>query len=274
MTAAGIVLGTAPYMSPEQARGKVVDKRADIWAFGAVAFEMLAGRRAFAGGDASETIASVLAREPDWSQLPAGLSATLQQFLKRCLDKDQKRRVRDIGDVLLAIDGAFDPQASTVATVPAVVATRDADCRGRPDCRRRNRSRAVAETSSGGAGRGVAFRGGPPSEPGNAQRTALLDRRRAGRPRLRLPSDGRHPSPVHRRRGAAAHSGHDRRGPIGGGRGVGLTVHGTVLLARRSTRFLPARSKSRGCLPTANVCSSRVMVTSGSTSSNPVGAAV
>jgi serine/threonine-protein kinase len=115
-TQAGIILGTAAYMSPEQARGKAVDKRTDIWAFGAVVFEMLAGRRAFAGVDASETIASVLAREPDWSQLPAGLSATLQQYLKRCLDKDQKRRVRDIGDLLLAIDGAFDPPTSTVAS--------------------------------------------------------------------------------------------------------------------------------------------------------------
>ena len=105
MTQAGMILGTAAYMSPEQARGKIVDKRADIWAFGAVLYEMLTGRRAFAGDDVSDVLASVLAREPDWTRLPAGLSPQFVVYLKRCLEKDPKRRVRDIGDVSLALDG-------------------------------------------------------------------------------------------------------------------------------------------------------------------------
>ncbi len=111
MTAAGLILGTAAYMSPEQARGKAVDKRADIWAFGAVLYEMLTGRRAFAGDDVSDVLASVLAREPDWAQLPARLSPQFVVYLKRCLERDPKRRVRDIGDVSLALSGAFDAGA-------------------------------------------------------------------------------------------------------------------------------------------------------------------
>jgi serine/threonine-protein kinase len=116
-TQAGMILGTAAYMSPEQARGKPVDRRADIWAFGCVVFEMLTGSRAFGGDDVSEVLASVLAREPDWSRVPASLSPVLAQYLKRCLQKDPKRRLRDIGDMLLAFDGAFDVPASTIAPV-------------------------------------------------------------------------------------------------------------------------------------------------------------
>ena len=107
MAGIGVILGTAAYMSPEQARGKVVDKRADIWAFGVVFYELLTGRRPFAGGDVSDVLASVLAREPDWSQLPDELPPTVVQYLRRCLHKDAKRRVRDLGDVLLALEGAF-----------------------------------------------------------------------------------------------------------------------------------------------------------------------
>jgi serine/threonine-protein kinase len=120
MTHAGMILGTAAYMSPEQARGKPVDRRADIWAFGCVLFEMLTGTRAFGGDDVSDVLASVLAREPDWSRLPADLSPALAQYLKRCLQKDPRRRIRDIGDVLLALDGAFDTPASALA--PAISA--------------------------------------------------------------------------------------------------------------------------------------------------------
>ena len=107
MTAAGMLLGTAAYMSPEQARARPVDKRTDIWAFGAVLYEMLSGRRAFAGEDVSEVLASVLAREPDWSALPASVPASAAAVIKRCLQKDRKQRVRDIGDVTLALNGAF-----------------------------------------------------------------------------------------------------------------------------------------------------------------------
>ncbi|NOT28670.1 MAG: serine/threonine-protein kinase [Acidobacteria bacterium] len=114
MTQAGMILGTAAYMSPEQARGRAVDKRADIWAFGAVLFEMLTGTRAFAGEDVSDVLASVLAREPDWARLPATLPPTIGTFLKRCLQKDSRQRLRDIGDARMALEGVFEPPAAEI----------------------------------------------------------------------------------------------------------------------------------------------------------------
>jgi Tol biopolymer transport system component len=105
---AGAIFGTAAYMSPEQARGHNVDKRADIWAFGCVLFEMLTGRVAFAGETASDTIAKILEREPDWSVLPAATPARIRRLLRRCLAKDQRQRLRDIGDVRLELDSADD----------------------------------------------------------------------------------------------------------------------------------------------------------------------
>jgi len=102
----GIILGTAAYMSPEQARGKPVDKRADIWAFGCVLYEMLAGRKAFDRETASDTMAAILEREPDWSRLPAATPATIRRLLRRCLEKELSRRLRDIGDACLEIDDA------------------------------------------------------------------------------------------------------------------------------------------------------------------------
>jgi Tol biopolymer transport system component len=104
ITGSGVILGTAPYMSPEQARGKVVDKRSDIWAFGCVLFEMLAGRRAFDGETSSDTVAGILTREPDWSALPAATPAKLRGLLTRCLEKDPKRRLRDIGEARIEIE--------------------------------------------------------------------------------------------------------------------------------------------------------------------------
>jgi serine/threonine protein kinase len=94
-TRIGVILGTAAYMSPEQARGKVVDKRADIWAFGVVLYEMLAGRRLFDGEDISEMLAKVIQAEPRWDGIPA----KLRRLLTKCLEKDPKRGLRDIGDV-------------------------------------------------------------------------------------------------------------------------------------------------------------------------------
>ena len=114
MTGVGMILGTAAYMAPEQARGKAVDKRADIWAFGCVLYEMLTGTRAFAGDDVSEVLASVLAKEPDWGRLPPSLSPMLGTFLKRCLHKNPKQRIADAQDIRLALEGAFEttmPQA-------------------------------------------------------------------------------------------------------------------------------------------------------------------
>jgi serine/threonine-protein kinase len=123
MTGAGIILGTAAYMSPEQARGKAVDRRADIWAFGAVLFEMLAGERAFAGEDVSDTLAGVMRAEPLWTKLPESTPPALVTFIKRCLRKNPTERVRDIGDVRLALEGAFDTIAAPLAAHAAVAAT-------------------------------------------------------------------------------------------------------------------------------------------------------
>src|SRR5260370_9019377 len=103
MTQAGMLLGTAAYMSPEQARGKPVDKRSDIWAFGAVLFEMLTGKRAFAGEDISNVLASVLALEPDWKLLPLGLPPAVRNYIKRILLKDRKQLIRIIGAFLLSL---------------------------------------------------------------------------------------------------------------------------------------------------------------------------
>jgi Tol biopolymer transport system component len=105
---AGAIFGTAAYMSPEQARGHNVDKRADIWAFGCVLFEMLTGRVAFSGETVSDTIAKILEREPDWSAVPAATPARIRRLLRRCLAKDPKQRLRDIGDVRIEMDSADD----------------------------------------------------------------------------------------------------------------------------------------------------------------------
>ncbi len=120
MTQAGTILGTAAYMSPEQAKGKTVDKRTDIWAFGALLYEMLSGRRAFDAEDVAQTLARVLEREPDWTALPAATPPTVTAVLRRCLRTDRKQRARDIGDVSLALEGAFDTAVSQ--TEPFAVA--------------------------------------------------------------------------------------------------------------------------------------------------------
>ena len=103
-TAAGLILGTAAYMSPEQARGKAVDRRADVWAFGVVLYEMLTGRRLFAGETVSDVLAGVLTREPDWSLLPGATPAFLRDLLRRCLDRDPRSRLRDIGEARVALE--------------------------------------------------------------------------------------------------------------------------------------------------------------------------
>ena len=110
-TMAGVILGTAAYMSPEQARGRPVDKRSDIWAFGAVLFEMLTGQRAFGGEDVQDTFVAIVRDEPDWPRLPATLSPTLRIYLRRCLHKNPKQRIADVQDLRLALAGAFEPAA-------------------------------------------------------------------------------------------------------------------------------------------------------------------
>src|ERR1700704_1435582 len=91
MTGAGVLLGTAAYMAPEQAKGRPADKRSDIWAFGCVLYEMLTGKRAFPGDDMSEVFASILAREPDWRALPAAVPPAIRALLRRCLEKDRRK---------------------------------------------------------------------------------------------------------------------------------------------------------------------------------------
>ena len=108
MTQVGVILGTAAYMSPEQARGRAVDRRADVWAFGAVLFEMMSGRRAFSGENVSETLAEVMKSEPSWQSLPSYVPAHLVRLIRQCLVKDPRQRIRDMGDVRLALEGAFE----------------------------------------------------------------------------------------------------------------------------------------------------------------------
>ena len=105
-TQLGLILGTAAYMSPEQARGKIVDRRADIWAFGVVLAELLSGQRTFGGDDVTEVLAKVIEREPDLSQLPAATPPSLKRLITRCLVKDPKQRLRDMGEARLAIEDA------------------------------------------------------------------------------------------------------------------------------------------------------------------------
>jgi serine/threonine protein kinase len=115
-TREGVILGTAAYMSPEQARGKPVDKRTDIWAFGCVLYEILTGRHPFDADSVSETLAKVIEREPDWRVLPAATPSSVVRTLQRCLDKDPNRRLHDIADVRIEIEDAMrEPFPSSAA---------------------------------------------------------------------------------------------------------------------------------------------------------------
>ena len=141
-----MILGTAAYMSPEQARGKAVDKRTDIWAFGCVLYEMLAGRAAFARDTVTDTLVAVIEERPDWQTLPASTPPHIVRLLRRCLEKDGRRRLKDIGDAALDIDDVLaEPRAKPpvrisrwsaawrsrgLTTTLASVAVRWVDCRG------------------------------------------------------------------------------------------------------------------------------------------------
>ena len=118
-TRAGVILGTAPYMSPEQARGAPVDKRTDIWAFGCVMYEMLTGRRAFEGQSIAEVLVAILEHDPDWTALPEHSPPALRRLIRRCLDKDLSRRLRDIADARLEIDESSDVRESDAAMTTA-----------------------------------------------------------------------------------------------------------------------------------------------------------
>ena len=108
-TMAGVIMGTAAYMSPEQARGQAVDKRADIWSFGVVLYELLTGRPLFLRDTMSDTLAAVLTTVPDWSALPPSTPASIGRLLRRCLERDRERRMPDIGVARLEIDDAGEP---------------------------------------------------------------------------------------------------------------------------------------------------------------------
>ena len=123
-TQMGMVIGTAAYMAPEQAKGKTVDKRTDVWAFGAVLYEMLTGQKPFAGKDVSDTLAAVLRIDADFDALPDTTPPRLRQVLKACLQKEPRDRIRDIGDVSLAMKGTFETEvaaADAARVVPAAV---------------------------------------------------------------------------------------------------------------------------------------------------------
>ena len=117
-TQAGVVVGTAAYMSPEQARGRSVDRRTDIWAFGAVLFEMLTGRRAFEGDDAAGILAEVIKAEPAWEALPDDTTPAVSAVLRRCLEKEPFQRLRDVADVRMGLHGAFEDRERTAAAAP------------------------------------------------------------------------------------------------------------------------------------------------------------
>jgi len=117
-TEPGVILGTAAYMSPEQARGKVLDKRTDVFSFGCVLYECLTGKRAFPGETISDTLASVLRAEPDWDALPGETPAAARRLLRRCLEKDRKARLRDVGDARLEIREALTLPAAEVGGTP------------------------------------------------------------------------------------------------------------------------------------------------------------
>ena len=148
-------MGTAGYMAPEQASGKPVDTRVDVWALGVVLYEMLAGSRPFTGDDVSKTLAHVIAVDPDWTALPRDVPPVLASFMRGCLEKDPKRRVHHVADLRLAMDGAFESAGPADDGVGAPTRSwgggaRPA-CAGRPDrgARRRFPGLTVATLGSG-----------------------------------------------------------------------------------------------------------------------------
>jgi serine/threonine-protein kinase len=165
MTLRGVILGTAAYMSPEQARGKPVDKRADIWALGCVIYEMLTGRRAFPGAEVSDVLASVLAREPDWTRLPADVPPVFRAHLVRCLHKDRRERIGDAQSLRLAIEGAFEG--------PGVV--QQGPARTKAAARRRAIAWAVAIVIGLAAALAAAWRLGPVESRPVARFIALVE---------------------------------------------------------------------------------------------------
>src|SRR3954452_12464000 len=128
MSNLGVILGTSAYMAPEQAKGKPLDKRVDVWAFGCLLYEMLTARRAFAGEDVTDTLAAIVRADPDWSALPADTPVAIRTLLRRCLEKDRRERLPDMGAARLELKdvragarqaGSGSGSGSLVASVPA-----------------------------------------------------------------------------------------------------------------------------------------------------------
>ncbi|MFN8093126.1 MAG: protein kinase [Vicinamibacteria bacterium] len=238
-TADGILLGTASYMSPEQARGRAVDKRTDVWAFGAVLYEMLTGARLFEGETVSDVLASVLRTEPDWKALPRSTPSGVRTLLRRCLERDAKMRLRDIGEARIALSDAR-PEEPEAAPADARTAPARGRCfPGRWRCSpSRWRSPSPPGRRPAGRSRERTRAGGRPPRPRlprrrrARRRPAGRDRARAGRLRRR---DGRlPPEPAAALRAAARRGRRERRGRDLGRRDV-LTDGG----AWRSSRPRP-----------------------------------
>ena len=180
MTRAGIIFGTAAYMSPEQARGAAVDKRADIWAFGVVLYELLAGRQCFTGDTVTDVLAAVVRAEPEWTALPDETPPRVRDLLKRCLAKDRRQRLHDIGDARLEIEAALSAPGET-GTASAVMPA----ARGR---RRRASTREIIAWISAGLALllfVVAITRGPARAPG----TGSASTARPVRFTISLPTD-------------------------------------------------------------------------------------
>jgi len=171
-TQTGVILGTAAYMSPEQARGRALDKRTDIWSFGLVLFEMLSGDTPFAADTLTETLAGILRDEPDWDALPAETPRQVQRLLRRCLRKERGRRLRDIGDARIEIEDALTEPADALPSTEA----------GLPDVSTVRWRHAIPWTALGvvvglGAGllaAGSALRPGPQEPPGLVQTSIVV----------------------------------------------------------------------------------------------------
>ncbi len=169
-TQAGMILGTASYMAPEQARGRAVDKRVDVWAFGVVLYEMLTGTRAFPGDDVSDTLATVLKFDPDWRKLPADTPPSIRRLLKRCLTKDPKLRLRECGSALLDIRDALASPDGAESSLPSTDA--------KPAAARRHRAliamAALALAAAAGAVGWTTFRGAANNSPPQTTRRTSI----------------------------------------------------------------------------------------------------
>jgi Tol biopolymer transport system component/predicted Ser/Thr protein kinase len=185
-TRTGVILGTAAYMAPEQARGLAVDRRADIWSFGVLLFEMLSGRRPFAGATLTDVLAAVVSTEPDWTWLPASTPLRVERLIRRCLEKDPRQRLRDIGDARIEIEQLLAGRDETTLDRQAP---------------RRSQRRDVVMAIAGAAAAGLALwllRPAPEADPGTQRFNVALppdlrieDGLDANRQTLALSPDGR-----------------------------------------------------------------------------------